>query len=175
MKERHQARSQQRQKDQEQACRPLTWDLDIQMMGMVSIHCLSLLSLLLNIFWLKTCVKKQKSNSTGKTSAACQAYQHHFYSSVIFLRSERASVTYSPKHTVQNRVVDFIHALCVFLGLLGGLLWCFRNWARRGVCGRARFKAAIFTKKIRGKSEETNHKILLRLLEQQKVTYYKIY
>lgn len=28
------------------------------------------------------------------------------------------SATYRPKNTVEHRVIDFVHTLCVFLGLL---------------------------------------------------------
>lgn len=42
------------------------------------------------------------------------------------------SATYWPKNTIKHRVVDFVHALSVFLGFLWWFLGCFRDGLRCG-------------------------------------------
>lgn len=49
------------------------------------------------------------------------------------------SATYRPKNTVEHRVVDFVHALSAFLGLLWWFLGCFRDWTCWGILGATIF------------------------------------
>lgn len=60
------------------------------------------------------------------------------------------SAPYRPKNTVEHRAVNFVHALCVFLGLLWWFLGCFRDRTWRGVLGGAIFAV---------RWEKSNHEI----------------
>lgn len=51
------------------------------------------------------------------------------------------SATYRPKDTVEHRVVDFVHALSAFLGLLWWFFGCLRDWTWRGTLEAAIFAA----------------------------------
>lgn len=59
------------------------------------------------------------------------------------------SASYRPKNTVQDWVVNFVHTLCVLLGLLWGLFGCFRDGACWGV-----LVGAIFAARWEGKKRK---------------------
>lgn len=81
--------------------------------------------------------------STGQNSMSHSTGQVPSFStnSAIQHYSMWVSAPYRSKNTLKHRVVNFVHALCVFLGLLWWFLGCLRHWTWRGVLGGAIFAA----------------------------------